>query len=100
VIFHACRADGTKLGEFGEPDFQAKVFAGELTPADYYWHEGMPDWKPISEYRLLAKTQKISFAPPMRATVKIDMDHTASSQQPARKSNLVSRFLDRLRRRK
>ncbi len=92
--------DGTKLGEFEEPEFQSRLFAGELTAADYYWHEGMEDWKPISEYRLLAKTQKISFAPPMRATVKIDMDAASRSDPPSRKSkpqSFVSRLIERIK---
>jgi hypothetical protein len=91
--------DGTKLGEFSEPEFQAKLFAGELSSADYYWHEGMPDWKPISEYRLLAKTQKISFAPPMRATVKIDMDAASRPDLPSRATkpqNFLSRLIRRM----
>jgi hypothetical protein len=98
VIFHACKVDGTKLGEFSEPEFQARLFAGELTASDYYWHEGMPDWKPISEYRVLAKTQKISFAPPMRATVKIDMEAASRSDLPPPASKPQS-FLSRLIRR-
>jgi hypothetical protein len=92
LTFHACRADGTKLGELNEAEFQEKIFSGSLTSTDYYWHEGMADWRPIADYRALAKTQRISFAPPMRSTVKIKMEtETAKAQSP------LGRFVDRLR---
>jgi hypothetical protein len=97
VTFFVCRIDGTKVGEFNEAEFRDKVFARKITSSDYYWHEGMADWRPISEYRALAKTQRISFAPPMRPTVKIDTHKVASQQQSAGKSNPISRFLDRIR---
>jgi GYF domain 2 len=100
MIFFACRIDGTKLGEFEEPDFQAKVSAGQLKSDDYYWHEGMADWRPISDYRLLAKTQRISFTPPPRSTMKIDMDaaeKSAGRESQSRPPNLMSRLRERFR---
>jgi GYF domain 2 len=51
MIFHACKADGASLGQFEEADFREKVLRRELQPDQYYWREGMTDWKPISEYR-------------------------------------------------
>ena len=74
MTIHVCGSDGQLIGEFEEQDFIAAVFASRL-PADcYYWQEGMADWRPISEYRALAKTQRISFTPPMKRTVRINMD--------------------------
>jgi hypothetical protein len=92
MTFHVCAIDGTKLGEFSEAEFQEKVSSGELRPQDYYWHEGMADWKPISEYRTLAKTQRISFAPPTRPTVKIQME---PESQPGRTQSAFARLLNR-----
>ena len=97
MTFFVCRIDGTQVGEFGEEEFRDKVFARQISAADYYWHEGMADWRPVSEYRALAKTQRISFAPPIRPTIKIDMDKPLPSPPP---KNTVGRFLDRLRRKK
>jgi hypothetical protein len=99
MTFHVCAVDGTKLGEFSEAEFQQKISSGELRTENYYWHEGMVDWKPISEYRLLAKTQRISFHPPTRPTVKIDMEAFAPHPQThGRKGqNPITRFLDRIR---
>ncbi len=40
------------IGKFEEADFREKMQRGELPAGQYrYWHEGMPEWKPISEYR-------------------------------------------------
>ncbi len=85
------------MGEFREPEFRDKFFAGAL-PADcYYWHQGMEDWRPISEYRALAKTQKISFAPPIRPTVRINVDSvSASASKPDKSQNLFVRLWNRL----
>jgi hypothetical protein len=99
VTFFVNRIDGTRIGEFNEAEFRDKVFARKIAANDYYWHEGMADWRPISEYRALAKTQRISFAPPIRPTVRIDTRHTVS-EQPVKKSNPISRFLNRIRRKK
>lgn len=57
---HVCYNDGAALGEFMEADFRDKIFAGEITSDCFYWYEGMEDWKPVAEYRALAKTQRIT----------------------------------------
>jgi len=59
MIFHACKADGTSIGEFEEAEFRDKIARGELRPGDFYWIEGMADWKPISEYRPPGKVTTI-----------------------------------------
>jgi hypothetical protein len=62
VIVQVCRADGVVIGKFEETAFQDKMRRGELptTPGQYsYWHEGMADWKPLSEYRPPGKITKI-----------------------------------------
>jgi GYF domain 2 len=63
VIVHVCHNDGAPVGEFQEADFRDKIFAGELGSDYFYWYEGMEDWKPISDYRALARTQRIEIAP-------------------------------------
>jgi len=95
VTFFVCRIDGTQVGEFNEAEFRKKFFARKIAANDHYWHEGMADWRPVSEYRALAKTQRISFAPPMRKTVKIDMN--TAPAVPAKPSNVISRLLKRIR---
>jgi hypothetical protein len=62
VIVQVCRLDGVVIGKFEEAAFQDKVRRGELPAASgqySYWHEGMSDWKPLSEYRPPGKITKI-----------------------------------------
>jgi hypothetical protein len=93
MTFHVCNIDGASLGEFSEEEFNRKVLAGELKE-DFYWHDGMSDWRAVAQYRILAKTQRISFTPPPRTTVKIDMN---IAPPPAEKKSAMSRLLDRIR---
>jgi hypothetical protein len=74
MTIHVCASDGQRIGEFEENDFRDNLFAGCFPADSYYWHEGMEDWRPVADYRSLAKTQRISFAPPVRRTVKINME--------------------------
>ena len=100
MTFHVCDINGTSLGEFSEPEFNGKVLNGELRD-NFYWCAGMSDWRPVSEYRVLAKTQRISFAPPMRTTTKIDMNIAPPESERAGKPGTpLSRLLDHIRGRK
>jgi hypothetical protein len=79
VIIHVCAGDGQSIGEFEENDFRDNFLAGRFPADSHYWHEGMEDWGPVTSYRALAKTQRISFAAPRPRTVKIDMDAVSKS---------------------
>ena len=94
MIVHVCGSDGQQIGEFEEQDFRDHLFAGRFPADSYYWHDGMGDWQPIAAYRALAKTQRISFAPPMRRTVKIDIETAAEHAQKPQRS--LQRFWRRL----
>ena len=83
VTIHVCGNDGQRFGEFEEAEFRDKIFANALLPDSYYWHEGMADWRPISEYRALAKTQRITIVPPLSRTTKIIMDSGTQSDAKA-----------------
>ena len=99
MIIHVCGSDGQSVGEFEEADFRDKLFAGAILADSYYWHEGMEDWRPISEYRALAKTQRISFAPPMARTIKIDPNSASQPTihpQPAKPKGSVARLWQRM----
>ncbi|MEY2438678.1 MAG: domain 2 [Verrucomicrobiota bacterium] len=97
-MIHVCGSDGQRVGEFEEADFRDRIFRGQLQPDTHYWHEGMADWKPVSQYRALAKTQRISFAPPMRSTVKMDMDGSTEFKPEPATQSMVGRLLNRIRR--
>jgi hypothetical protein len=35
-----------------------------LPAGDYYWTEGLPDWRLVSQYLIIAKTVRVSAVPP------------------------------------
>src|SRR3954463_1726846 len=62
--FHVVHSDGEPVGEVTEEDFRKRIFSGELKPDDCYWHEGLENWKPISAYKVAAKTVRLTAPPP------------------------------------
>ncbi len=53
MTYHVAR-EGETLGEFTEAEFREKNFANEVSPNDWYWTEGMSDWRSVSEWRAIA----------------------------------------------
>jgi hypothetical protein len=94
VIIHVCASDGTDVGQFEENDFRDNLFAGRFPADSFYWHEGMEDWRPAAEYRSLAKTQRISFTPPMVRTVKINVEPPPTD--PPKPASSLTRLWRRL----
>jgi hypothetical protein len=41
--------DGEILGEWTQTDLYKLLRASEVFPSDYYWHEGMDDWRRLAE---------------------------------------------------
>lgn len=88
MIVQVCRADGVVIGKFEDADFQDKMRHGELPVASgqySYWHEGMTDWKPLSEYRPPGKITKILGDMEMR---RQQHKSSSSSAEPLRRSVL------------
>src|SRR5689334_24544896 len=94
MVVHVCASDGERIGEFEENDFRDNLFGGRYPTDSYYWHEGMEDWRPVADYRSLAKTQRISFAPPMKRTVKINLEPARETPQKA--ESTIGRLWKRL----
>lgn len=40
--------NATQVGPVPDAELRAKIAAGEVTGSDMVWHEGMPDWRPLS----------------------------------------------------
>ncbi|HJT79885.1 MAG TPA: DUF4339 domain-containing protein [Chthoniobacterales bacterium] len=99
MIVHVCQSDGQAIGQFEEEEFRQHIFANRFPQDSYYWHEGMEDWHPIADYRALAKTQRISFAPPLSRTVRINIEPNIT-RQPPKPENSVRRLWKRLTGRK
>jgi hypothetical protein len=91
VIVQVCRADGVIIGRFEQPDFQSKMQRGELPvrSGQYsYWHEGMSEWKPLSEYRAPGKITKILEDIPTREMKRRQLKSSSSSSNPPQRSVL------------
>jgi|ERR1041384_5025451 hypothetical protein len=87
MIVQVCRADGVVIGKFEEADFQKKIERGELPAGQYsYWHDGMPDWKPISEYKPPGRVTKILGGIPTREMMRAEL--AARTEQNSRLTKL------------
>jgi GYF domain 2 len=83
MTFHVARG-GEITGEFNESTFQEKVFAGEIRPEDHYWTEGFADWRLVSQYRITAKTVRMSAVPPATWAETGRFDPTTSAASTRR----------------
>ncbi|MBA3962583.1 MAG: DUF4339 domain-containing protein [Chthoniobacterales bacterium] len=81
MIYHVAR-DGEVLGEFSEDEFRARRARGAVLPTDHYWTEEMSEWKPVSEYRVVAKTQRIRIAPELAPPTPIVIAVSAQPEKP------------------
>jgi TPR repeat protein len=48
VKYSVCRS-GVEIGDFEEYEFREKLKANEIIPHDWYWHEGMKEWRRLEE---------------------------------------------------
>ena len=55
--------DGKQIDEHEKQEFHAKLLSGEIVTTDYYWVDGMEDWRPVSDYTIGMQTMKIDMAP-------------------------------------
>jgi hypothetical protein len=59
--------DRKQLGEFTEEQVVHGLMNGEFFPSDLAWREGMEDWQPLSELKLVEKA--VSQPPPVEAGI-------------------------------
>ncbi len=63
MIYHVSR-DGVVIGQFTADEFALQRRNRALLPSDYFWREGMSDWKPLSEWQRITPPQTHLFAAP------------------------------------
>lgn len=68
--------NGSQLGPVGQGELISKISAGEVSPSDMCWREGMGDWLPISKVGELTVT---SATGPSSIPVAPPPDHIADS---------------------
>ena len=67
--------DGVEIGEWMDEDVRVLYSEGQLLPTDYYWTEGMAEWK---ELRTLIKPP-----PPQSAVVPFAGNHKSRKSRPS-----------------
>lgn len=55
--------DGKQIDEHEKQGFHAKLLSGDIVTTDYYWVDGMEDWRPVSDYTMGMQTMKIDMTP-------------------------------------
>lgn len=63
--------EGQPLGEFVQEQIQEGLQSGFFQPTDWFWTEGMPEWRPLSDFVFEtspATTAPMAPAPPVRTT--------------------------------
>jgi hypothetical protein len=88
MIIHVCKEDGVSVGQFEELDFRNHLLHGELQSNDYYWCDGMADWKPISEYRAPGKVTTILESIPTREMKRAEL----ASKPPTTRLQKLKKF--------
>lgn len=75
---------GRNLGPYSESEVRSRLQSGALTLADLAWHEGAPDWKPLSSF-----SQFVISSPSRQPPVP-----TAEPARPAELSKPISPALE------
>ena len=95
MIVQVCRADGVVIGKFEQADFQEKMRRGELPAASgqySYWHEGMAEWKPLSEYRPPGKITNILDNIPTREQKRQQVHALTASKSGSPRPSVLKKF--------
>src|ERR1700748_3057859 len=50
MIYYIAQS-GKETFSLDEDEFRDAIFRGEIQPEDFYFCEGLNDWKPVSEFR-------------------------------------------------
>jgi endonuclease/exonuclease/phosphatase family metal-dependent hydrolase len=58
--------NGQEIGHFPEDEVAALVASGEILPSDDYWHEGMDEWRKVSDRWPIAEVAHRPATPVMR----------------------------------
>jgi hypothetical protein len=53
------KRDGVEIGEFEPFDFMEGVHFGKILQDDLFWMEGMTEWKPVSELKILEELGEV-----------------------------------------
>ena len=77
--------DGKQIDEHEKHEFHAKLLSGEIVTTDYYWVDGMTDWRPVSDYTIGMQTMKMDLTPAAAASGGAAQQSAGESSGPLAK---------------
>ncbi|MGZ5503300.1 MAG: GYF domain-containing protein [Chthoniobacterales bacterium] len=83
--------DGEEIGECERQDLEQLTREGQVLPSDYYWHEGMEDWRTVGD--LLATSAEKTDAPRASRVLKpLRPQEAPPAREPARTAEQTVRI--------
>lgn len=61
--------DGREIGPYSESEVRSRLMSGAISSSDLAWHEGLPDWAPLSSFPQFTSKPR-STPPPVPAAWK------------------------------
>jgi endonuclease/exonuclease/phosphatase family metal-dependent hydrolase len=74
--------DGEQFGPYPPDDIQRMLYAGEVLPSDYYWHEGMEEWGVVGA--VWSKSEPALVPTPVRLPASIAGLSSKARRRPAK----------------
>ena len=62
--------DGREIGPYSESEVRSRLISGAIVSSDLAWHEGAPDWAPLSSFPRFATKPRPATPPPLPASWK------------------------------
>lgn len=62
--------DGREIGPYSESEVRSRLISGAIVSSDLAWHEGAPDWAPLSSFPQFATRPRPTTPPPIPASAR------------------------------
>src|SRR5688500_1472975 len=83
LIHHA----GREIGPYAESEVRSRLISGAVNSSDLAWHEGAPDWAPLSSFPQFA-------SPPRQTPPPLPTPGSLPPPSPQKSASLSSPPLD------
>ena len=75
--------DGREIGPYSESEVRSRLISGVITSSDLAWHDGAPDWAPLSSFPQFATRPRPPTPPPISASARSGSVIQPASSPPA-----------------
>jgi len=77
--------NGQRTGPFNSSEVDQRIKLNELDPRQYqFWYEGLPDWRPLSEYVAMQSASPTTSLSPVPPILPYPMRMHISQDRPVR----------------